>query len=99
MHIYSHIIKDDEIIGIGPLMRKDFRGSFDELYGARQYLFSLYTRHQTIEIKMNTAYTNTNEDKNNDQAQQEIIAFQNAYNETVKKVLSIIGEQEIQNTN
>lgn len=52
MNICGHIIEDDQVIGIGPLMVKETDSSVQaSLYNSRQLLFKVYLKSFEVEIE------------------------------------------------
>lgn len=51
MNICNHIIDDNEIIGIGPLMTAWPTSGIDQLYGRKKHYFLLHTAQQSIKIE------------------------------------------------
>lgn len=57
MNINGHLIKDSEIVGIGPLMVQQSTDlTIETLYRARRYYFDLHLRAHSVRIETDFLY-------------------------------------------
>lgn len=96
MQIWNHIIKDSEVIGIGPLMNREPKDPAQRDYGARQLFFLLYLRGYSIEVSSDWFELGTGDyiTEYNKQERREYIIQQMGYQKGAKHIEEMISGKE-----
>jgi len=87
MDIQGHLIKDSEIIGIGPLMNIQSESQIGKIYNSRKLFYDIHLKERSISIESN--YLNIGYDKastEEEQAREKWYEFIKDYS-GVKKVI------------
>lgn len=93
MEIQDTLIKDDEIIGISPLMRQQYpeQATF-YLYKRFEWSFDVYTRSNKITIKSGWIDFDGREDDAKAIADQRRLEFKQEFDKARENILSLINK-------
>ena len=91
MLVCGHIIKDDEIIGIGPLMKNVPNDTLNEFYNKQNIWFELHLKGHTTRIESGWLYLGTDEkDKEATKQRKLYTEFKSGYEQVKAAVMQII---------
>lgn len=98
MNIFHHLIADSQIVGIGPLMMKNFEGTIEIMYQSRQFVFDLHLRHQTVKIESPLFRPGFYVDQQKQEmVKAEYVKWKEDYYEVRKRVAELVGcSQELE---
>jgi hypothetical protein len=93
MIIFHHIIADSQIVGIGPLMVKNFEGTIESMYQSRQYVFDLHLRNQSVKIESPLYRPKYYVDEQKQEmVKVEMVKYKEEYYRYRKQIAQLIGE-------
>jgi hypothetical protein len=89
MNVFDHLIPDQAILGIGPLMMEHTASeTHQQLYGTRRYLFELHLAAHTTSVKSNWFNVLTEEEHKKAMKQ-----WREDYYQFREKIAHLIGEE------
>ena len=91
MEICSHIIDKNQIIGIGPLMKKHFTNGISEYYKRIQFSFMVHCKQQSILIESDIVERFGLEEINLTKNKSYLDRFSNNYEDLKKEITSLVS--------
>jgi hypothetical protein len=93
MEICTHLIKTEEIIGIGPLMVESHPDMASRtLWNAKRFAFQVHCRQRSIEITSDYYHVGTGNNPNAEEAEarKKYYGFKSQYEEARKKIEELL---------